>query len=274
MRRISRIGWTLAVALAAAGARAQDPAAGEARAPALPAEVAQERSLADLCTAALRGELRADEAPADLHARCEQLLRDGEAVAAGGTGREPLGPGESVRAAFTDAGRELVGRRPSGLGVRARGPVTSTLVTNPIGWFSGLGMNAEYSRPFEAFPKASWVAGARFSRTQATNGEVMAFGVGAGADLFVFGRRNEGLRIGPRLELGFGGEDIQGRTTFGRLGASGELGYTFIATNGITASAAGGIGGRLAGDSKNESFESFTGGELGPYLKLGLGYSW
>ena len=274
MRRIVRIGWTLAVALAAAGARAQDPAAGEPRGPARPAEVAQERSLADLCTAALRGELRADEAPADLHSRCEQLLRDGEAVAAGGTGREPLAPGESVRAAFTDAGRELVGRRPSGPGVRARGPVTSTLVTNPIGWFSGLGMNAEYSRPFEAFPKLSWVAGARFSRTQASNGEVSAFGLDGGADLFVFGGRNEGLRVGPRLELAFGGEDIQGRTTFGRVGASGEVGYNFIATNGITASAAGGIGGRLAGDSQNESFESFTGGELGPYLKFGLGYSW
>jgi hypothetical protein len=155
-----------------------------------------------------------------------------------------------------------------------RGPIENTLVTNPIGWFSGLGMNVEYQRPLEAVPRVSWAVGGRFSRTDATNGRVSAFGLGGGADLFLIGGRNQGLRVGPRLELAFGTEDIQGKTTFGRVGASGEVGYNFVATNGITAEGAVGLGGRLAGDSKNDSFTSFTGGDFGPYVKLGLGLSW
>ncbi len=96
----------------------------------------------------------------------------------------------------------------------------------------------------------------------------------AGADLFIIGRNNEGLRIGPRLELAAGRERFQGSTTFARLGMSGELGYNFIATNGITGLLAAGVGGRVAGNDKNDEFASFVGGEFGPYLKFGLGYSW
>ena len=58
------------------------------------------------------------------------------------------------------------------------------------------------------------------------------------------------------------------------MGLSGEVGYNFIATNGITGLVAGGLGGRVAGDSQNEDFESFVGGEFGPYAKIGFGFSW
>jgi len=151
--------------------------------------------------------------------------------------------------------------------------VTNTLSTNPLGWFSGLGVNLSYARPFR-WDRASWGASGRYSRTNASNGKVTSFGLGSGVDLFVFGRSNEGLRIGPRLDLAFGRETIQGSTDFARLGASGELGYNFIASNGVSASVAGGYGGRLAGDAQEEDFTSYTGGEDGPYMKLGLGYSW
>jgi hypothetical protein len=30
----------------------------------------------------------------------------------------------------------------------------------------------------------------------------------------------------------------------------------------------------VAGDEQNDDFASFVGGEFGPYLKLGLGFSW
>src|SRR6266540_4321163 len=184
-------------------------------------------------------------------------------------------PGQGVLAAFGSAASELAGsNRTRAMGMRPRGPVGYTLVTNPVGWFSGLGMNVELFGAFMDAPKFSWVAGARYSEADATNGTASTFGGMAGADLFIIGRNNEGLRIGPRLELAAGRERFQGSTTFARLGMSGELGYNFIATNGITGLLAAGVGGRVAGNDKNDNFASFVGGEFGPYLKVGLGYSW
>jgi hypothetical protein len=158
--------------------------------------------------------------------------------------------------------------------MRQRGPVSYLLVTNPIGWFGGLGVNAELFGAFQDAPKFSWVLGARYSSTDATNGTASTFGGEVGADLFVIGQHNEGLRIGPRFELAAGRERFQGSTTFARLGMAGELGYNFIATNGISGTLALGVGGRVAGNDKNDSFASFVGGEFGPYAKVGVGYSW
>jgi hypothetical protein len=97
-----------------------------------------------------------------------------------------------------------------------------------------------------------------------------------GIDWFILGRNNEGIRVGPRLEVAGGREDFgNGNTTFGWLGLGGEVGYNFIASNGITGLAAVGLGGRVAGDEKNEDFKAFVGGtDFGPYVKDGLGYSW
>ncbi len=193
----------------------------------------------------------------------------------GGAQGSAASQGTGLGAAFAEAGRELTGPgRTMAMGRKAGGaPIGFTLVTNPIGWFTGLGVNAEAFGAVPGLPKVSWVGGARYSRTDATNGSVDTFGLEAGADYFLYGRNNEGLRLGPRLEVAFGRESFQTATDFGWLGLSGEVGYNFVATNGITGALAAGLGGRVAGH-KRENFASFTGGEFGPYLKVGLGYSW
>jgi hypothetical protein len=182
--------------------------------------------------------------------------------------------GTGVRAAFETAAGELVGRgRSQPMGYRTDGaPIRTTLVTNPVGWFDGLGVNLEFHRSFE--PKLSWVGGARYANADVSNGTATTFGAMAGVDWYILGRNNEGLRIGPRIEVAGGREDIAGDdTTFGRMGLGGEIGYNFVASNGLTALVGGGLGGRVAGDEQNEDFASFVGGEFGPFLKLGLGYS-
>lgn len=204
----------------------------------------------------------------------QEARRQQQASVQPGQGRGQPQQGQGVLAAFEQAGRELTGdRRMAAIGMKqGGGAISNTLLSNPVGWFNGIGINAELFHSFA--PRLSWVGGARYSTTDASNGNASTFGVMAGVDLFAIGRNNEGLRIGPRLELAAGRETFQGTTSYGRMGLSGELGYNFIASNGITGVLAGGFGGRIAGDSKNESYESFTGGELGPYLKLGIGFSW
>jgi len=207
----------------------------------------------------------------------EQLRLQAEGRIQPGQGAAQPQQGEDVASAFGAAAGELTGSRPRlPLGMRSNGrPVGYTLVTNPVGWFSGLGMNATVFGSFEDAPKFSWVGGARFSATDATNGTASTFGALAGVDFFIVGRHNEGLRLGPRVELAAGREKFGGgNNTFARLGMAGELGYNFIASNGITGILAAGVGGRVAGDDKNESFSSFVGGEVGPYVSVGFGYSW
>lgn len=276
---------TAARAQATSGAPGGAPEGSEAQG--APQTVAT--PLADACIALLRGEMPPVDDPATLRPRCESLLRASVAQQAQprrsgaqptvqpGQASEPPQLGESARAAFEQAGRELVGRGGgpgAERGMRQRGPTLNRVTTNPIGWFSGLGMNLTVSRALEEVSRLSWVVEARYARANASTGNITTFGFGGGADVYVIGGNNEGLRIGPRLEVAVGDDSIGGNTTFARLGASGELGYDFIASNGLALSAAGGLGGRLAGDEQNEEFTSFTGGELGPYLKLGLGFAW
>jgi hypothetical protein len=246
-----------------------------------PALQATTPTLQDACIGVLRGQYPANQDPAMLVQQCEALLRDGRgsppaAVATPGQQQADPQPGQSVLAAFGQAGNELFGRpapgAPQGMGMRRGGPVRNTLTTNPIGWFNGTGMNLELMRVLDR--KFAWTVGGRYSSTDATNGSVASFGAGAGVDVFLIGQNNEGLRLGPRLSGDIGRETFQGTTTFARLGGSGELGYSFIATNGVTGQLGGGYGLRLAGD-KNDVFDNtFTGGESGPYVKLNLGYSW
>jgi hypothetical protein len=181
--------------------------------------------------------------------------------------------GQSALAAFALAGNELVGNRPRGTrGMHRSGqPFESTVSTNPVGWFTGIGVNAEVLRSFR--PDLSWIAGAHYTQTNATERNLYTLGFVGGLDWFVLGQHNEGLRIGPRLDFSFGREVSTESTTSSRLGVAGEVGYNFIATNGITGQAAFGLGGRLAGD-ENEELSASAGGEFGPYVKLGVGYSW
>jgi hypothetical protein len=186
--------------------------------------------------------------------------------------------GEGVAAAFGTAASELTGGpRTKGLGMRGGGrPVNYLLVTNPVGWFDGLGVNAELWGALGGAPMFSWVGGVRYSGTDTSNGSATTFGLEAGFDWFIYGQHNEGLRLGPRVEFAAGRQHLTGgnSTTFGRMGLGGELGYNFIATNGISGLAAVGLGGRVAGDSSNENFASFVGGEFGPYAKIGIGFGW
>lgn len=267
--RVARWMAVAAVGLAATAAHAQEAEQ----------QASGGQDLAQRCIALLAGEVGDAEASA-LRSRCEDLLRragaqPGEARAEAGASAEQPSEGPRVMAAFEQAGRELVGagdRRALGLDQAPRDR-RSLLTSNPIGWFSGLGVNATFSRALEDLPKLSWLASARYARANASNGNVTTVGLGTGADFFIVGRNNEGLRIGPRLDLSFGDESFGGNTTYARLGLSGEVGYNFIASNGISLLGALGLGGRLLGDSQNEEFTSFTGGEFGPYVKLGLGYA-
>jgi hypothetical protein len=249
------------------------------------------KTLKDACASLMAG--RADERIQAEQRHRQQLqaaeMRKAEGLAAqgnpeGGTGSGSVEPGRGtaqpqegtgVQAALAAAGSELVGpARGQALGMRTRGPVSYSLVTNPVGWFNGLGVNAELFGAIKPAPKFSWSAGARYSQTDASNGEATTFGAMGGVDWFIIGQNNEGLRVGPRLEVAAGREEFEGDTTFARLGLGGEVGYNFVATNGVTGLVAGGLGGRVAGDEENEDFASFVGGEFGPYLKFGLGYSW
>lgn len=288
--------WALALALAAAPAAAQqggDQQAGQAgqspafeqacvdlvqgRVPAGGADAinALKRACNGLIDARTQEQVRRaeqQEARRELaQAQGEQQRQQQANVQPGQSSAQPQ-QGQGVLAAFTQAGRELVNNPGTAMGMTRGGPVLNTLITNPIGYFTGLGFNVEYFRAMQ--PKISWMAGARYSTTDASNGEATTFGLEGGIDLFVVGRNNEGLRVGPRVELAIGRENFQGNTTFARMGLGGELGYSFVATNGLSGVLAGGIGGRVAGDDANENFQSFTGGEFGPYLKVGLGFSW
>jgi hypothetical protein len=237
-------------------------------------------TLQDACIGVLRGQYPANQDRVALIQECEALLRDGRgstqaAVAPGQQQADPQ-PGQSVLAAFGQAGNELFGRpapgAPQGMGMRRAGPVRNTLTTNPIGWFDGTGLNLELARALNR--KFAWTVGGRYSSTDATNGSVASFGAAAGVDVFLIGQNNEGLRLGPRLSADIGRETFQGTTTFARMGGSGELGYSFIATNGVTGQLSGGYGIRLAGDENDVFDNTFTGGDSGPYVKLNLGYSW
>lgn len=238
------------------------------------------RALRDACSNLMSG--RADERLEAEKRRQEQLAaREALRLQAEGRvqpGRATAQPeqGTGVLAAFGAAASELRGgQRGQAMGMRrGGGPVSYSIVTNPLGWFSGLGVNAELYGAFKDAPKFSWITGARYSQTDASNGTAATFGALGGVDLFIIGRNNEGLRIGPRLDLAAGRERFQGSTTFARLGLAGEVGYNFIATNGITGMVGAGVGGRVAGDDQNDDFASFVGGEFGPYAKFGLGFSW
>jgi hypothetical protein len=244
------------------------------------------RALQDACRNLMAG--RADErvqaeqrardqaqAREQLRLKAEGSAPEGQGDVEPGRAAAPVDPGTGVLAAFGQAASELAGRGARmPMGMKRRGPVGYTLVTNPIGWFDGLGVNAELFGAFKDQPKFSWSAGARYSQTDATNGDVQTFGALGGLDWFIIGRNNEGLRVGPRLEVAAGREDFGGDTTFARLGLGGEVGWNFIASNGLSALLGAGLGGRIAGDEENDEFASFVGGEFGPYLKVGLGFSW
>jgi len=187
--------------------------------------------------------------------------------------------GNSLSQAIREGGNTIAGTpSPLPMGeVRDGKIVHNTITTDPLGTALGSGLNAEYSRGVGS--KFAVVGGARFARTYAAEDFVTNFGVRLGADYFILGRNNEGLRIGPRADLSLGnvsggGQLLQSSngTAFRDLGLGGELGYNWIAVNGITAGAAAGLMGHTASATTNDV--RIAGGSFGPYGKINLGYSW
>jgi len=177
---------------------------------------------------------------------------------------------EAVSQGVREGGQAVAGTpSPLAMGTLSDGrEVRSTLTTSATGLFTGQGLNATYERSL--MNKVSGLLGANFSRTRAADGAVMAFGAVAGVDWFPIGRHNEGLRLGPRVNVDLGTETIGESTTFAAIGIAGEAGYNWIATNGITAGVAAGIRGEWGGITKEEIFD----GGWSPYGTLNVGYSW
>lgn len=158
------------------------------------------------------------------------------------------------------------------------GQVRNTLTTNTFGYFTGTGLNATYQRPIS--DKISALGGASFSRTSQGAGAATRFGLQAGVDYFILGQRNEGLRIGPRVETAFGGETAGENSAFGNLSAAAELGYNWISARGLTAGLGAGVSAGFGGTSdngsgepKSEEIDNFDADVL-PYARLNVGFSW
>jgi hypothetical protein len=150
--------------------------------------------------------------------------------------------------------------------------VRNTVTLSPFAMLTGSGLNFLYARP--ASEKLSWVAGANFARTAIADGAAMTLGVTGGVDYFLMGGNNEGLRIGPRLELGLGRNSIGANSAFGQAALAGEVGYNWISSKGLTAEAGLGLHGSVGASTLADATRGNVAGNFGPYGKLGIGYSW
>jgi hypothetical protein len=147
--------------------------------------------------------------------------------------------------------------------------VRNTATIDVSGLVLGDGINGQFVHSNSE--KVSTVVGGNYSRASGVGGAITKFGAELGVDYFVLGRRNEGLRVGPRVVASLGVDTTGGSAGFGDVGAGGEVGYNFITAEGLTAGAAAGwdlvFSGRLGGNT--------TGDVSGnPYGKFNVGYSW
>jgi hypothetical protein len=266
----------LAGSLAASTALAQGagatPDASQPRAQASAAGGELQAACADLVRSGGEGadpEIR--DACAEMIRMAAQPQQPARSAQRGGGG--DVQEGNRVLAAFSQAGDELVSRPGQGIGMLRRGFARNSITTDPVSTFTGEGFNLRYSRVVQ--PKLSAVIGGRYSSTEAFEGEITAYGINGGVDYFLFGRNNEGLYLGPRAEVGFGTTDVTGgpEEDFGRLGAGGEVGYRFVATNGVTAAAGFGLNARVTGET-DETLDALGDPDLGAYLRFGVGYTW
>jgi hypothetical protein len=145
--------------------------------------------------------------------------------------------------------------------------VKNTVTTSATGLFLGQGANATWWRSFT--DKFSGNVGASFSRTRGGDGALTVFDAQVGADWFLIGHHNEGLRLGPRVDLALGSNTVGEDDSFASIGISGELGYNWIASNGITAGGAAGLRGQTG-----SQINGFGTGSWYPYGTVNVGYSW
>lgn len=165
--------------------------------------------------------------------------------------------------------------------------VHNTVTTNPMTIATRSGPNLTYERSFG--DNASGLLGIQ---SQMSNGAVV-FGGMVGMNVYLTGRHNDGLFIGPRLNLGFGGGSrssisgagngtVGGRFADAFAGARGdpnrigaELGYQWISGQGLTLGLAGGIdyGLGLYGSSPVAPYTVLN-NRLSPYGAVKVGWSW
>jgi len=150
--------------------------------------------------------------------------------------------------------------------------VRNTVTISPFGMLTGSGLNFLYARPFS--DRLSWVAGGNWARTALSDGAATTLGLTGGVDYFLIGSRNEGLRIGPRLELALGRNSIGANSGFGQVALAGELGYNWISSKGLTAEAGVGLRGAASASTAADVNKGNVEGDFNPYGKLGIGYSW
>ena len=182
--------------------------------------------------------------------------------------------GRSVSSSVNSAASEVKQNfgEVSDRGIQGVGLRRNTLVTDAVGTFTGIGLNAEYQRPLAE--KISGVAGAHYSRTNTVGGSATTFGGTLGADYFLVGGYNQGLRLGPRVGVDVGGVSANSGDTNidARVGLAGELGYNWMGRSGVSMQLALGAGGRVGGSvgGLNDQF----GGDFGPYVRANVGWSW
>jgi len=162
--------------------------------------------------------------------------------------------------------------------------VHNSLTLNPFGLFSPGGFNLKYERSFS--DKISGIIGARVQPSR----DVNPYALNLGADYFLMGRRNEGLYLGPRLNLGLGaanGSAFTGMRSTGvpagralsdafigagtyRDAVGGELGYNWISARGLTL----GLGGGVNYGFGSQTAIAAVATRWEPYAALNVGFSW
>jgi len=278
---MKKVGWLIGVVGLAVTAEAQAQATqtGSGQAPVRCVDPCA------ACMARIQGTGSSAEARSCPNAcsACDRLHASGGQAQAERSAAQPQ-QGPDVAASLDQAGRSVSGAVAGATtdvkenfgeardrGVQGVGLRRNTLVTDAIGTFTGIGLNAEYQRPLAE--KISGVAGAHYSRTNTVGGSATTFGGTLGADYFLVGGYNQGLRLGPRAGVDFGGVSANGDTNIdARLGLAGELGYNWMGRSGVSLQLAVGAGGRVGGSvgGLNDQF----GGDFGPYLRANVGWSW
>lgn len=268
--------WTVMGALSLPGlVLAQAPAPREGTARERADRISQScRDLRESCKQFERGSPSAQTCreAVDSCQQAERAARE-QAKAEYQAAQQTQGVDFGIGGSLQEAGEALQGRpAPQPRGTLGSGKeVGNSITIDPIGFFIGEGVNATYWRPVS--PKVTLLGTVRYTRVDIReNGSATSAGVTLGGDYFMIGAHNEGFRIGPRVEAGVGGETFGESDVSGSLGLAGELGYNWIAANGITAGVGAGLRGRVAGSTLSGDRPSSA--AFGPYGRLNLGYSW
>ncbi len=182
-----------------------------------------------------------------------------------GTAKAAAGEAASEGAALEGSSRQW----GEGMGELADRFVKNTLTVDAAGLFDGNGINAQFVHSMT--PKISGILGANYTRAAALSGSITQLGAEVGVDYFIIGQHNEGLRLGARGVGSVGWDGTGSSAGFGDIGVGPELGYNYIASDGLTAGAAAGVdfrlGASLGGTTTGEA-------DLHPYGKVNVGYSW